>query len=134
MNSIDPTHRPSIQIDFINNYALKNYEKGWDGWIESLDLKEKYRIIGINTTSRAFVLAQAWVAGWTEAEAIRAESSALYDTGEEAGDQMYKQIQDNYELQNAIASFNRDGTKMRNGVHETIHQLLDKEREAIDVK
>ena len=133
MNKFFPD-RPTIQLDFIRNYALKNYEKGWDGWIECLDDKDRYKIIGINTTPRAFVLAQAWVAGWTEAEANRAEACGLYDTGEDKDVERFEQLQENWRLQYSIATFYKDANKMQDNVADMMHRLLDKERESIDVK
>lgn len=80
-----------VFVKQIDELATTFYEDGWDGWVETLDADEKMSIIAPATSHlHAIILAQDWVAVYAECEAIRAENSALYDTGDESSDHRYQ--------------------------------------------
>ena len=91
-------------IDEINEYALKNYESGWDGWVETLGNDGQAEVIGFEERMvDAFIKAQAWTALYAEGEAIRAECSGLYDSNKA----FYDQIQKNDKIQGKIKKANK---------------------------
>ena len=92
----------------IQTFAVDHYEQGWDGWVETLDPQDQYRIIHkASSFPHAMRLAQLWVADWCSSQAVGAENSAMYDTGDEATTERYEQYILNDTVQHRIALFNK---------------------------
>ena len=79
-------------IKRIDAHAYENYEKGWDGWIETMGKDNKIVVFdGAKDYDTCFHRAVIWVADYADGDAIWAESCALY----EANPDFYKRIQAN---------------------------------------
>lgn len=87
----------------IDKYAIHNYENGWDIWIETLNPEDKIEIFkGCKQFEKCFKKAQAWVGDGCTVQAIKAESCALYDTGEQEATNRYNRYQENAKIQNEV--------------------------------
>lgn len=83
-------------LDKLNSWANVHYANGWDNWIETIDDTARVKIFsGSNNWNEAFILVSKWIAERAEADSIRAENCALYDTGTQEGDDMYRQYTSN---------------------------------------
>ena len=88
-------------IKRIDDHAYQNYEKGWDGWIETMSKDEKIKVfkggrwsdvpLGPEGYEMCFHRAVIWVADHAEIDAMKAEGCALYDVDPD----FYKRIQAN---------------------------------------
>ena len=92
-----------MQFDFIkllpllDIFANRNYEKGFDYWIETLSKKEKFEVISrartLNGALKAFI-DWNWKNG-IQYSAIQSDNCALYDTGEGSDKAYYDHLQSN---------------------------------------
>ena len=79
-------------IKQIDSHAFDNYEKGWDGWIETMGTEEKIEVFnGAKDYDTCYHRVVLWVADYAQSNAIKAEGCALYEVEPD----FYKQIQDN---------------------------------------
>ena len=91
-------------LRLILKHALANYENGWDNWVECLDDYNRVEVLseickeqadGTVTMAKCYPLAMLraaqWVADAAEADSIKAENYALYDTGTQSGDRRYSE-------------------------------------------
>tara|TARA_R110000851_G_scaffold43316_11_gene107218 strand:+ start:2978 stop:3370 length:393 start_codon:yes stop_codon:yes gene_type:complete len=118
--------RARAYVKVINEVAINFYDFGWDGWVETLDPDEKMSIIaGAKTVREAVVIAQDWVVNYTESEAIGAENSALYDTGDESADKRYQHYIQNYKSNLYMKEFQRT----LSGLLPYDHLVFEKETE-----
>lgn len=77
-------------IKKIDAHAAANYEKGWDGWIETLNEDDKIKIfkdgrlgdvpLGSLGYEMCFNRAVIWVADYAETNEAQAEMCALYES------------------------------------------------------
>ena len=88
-------------IKKIDAHAVANYDKGWDGWLETMDDDAKIKVfkdgrwsdvpLGPVGYDICFQRAVIWVADYAETNAAQAEMCALYESNPD----FYKKISAN---------------------------------------
>ena len=120
-------------IQKIDAHAAANYDKGWDGWLETMDEDAKIKVfkgghlddvpLGPLGYEMCFHRAVIWVADYAETNAAQAEMCALYESNPD----FYKKISANSKACREAAKVSRQALKE---VEEEYSAQLDAAEEA----